>query len=299
MAFFILDGDEPSSSVENPAPAPTDGEDYIDLAALDDGEVPSGGLGNDTIVSELDAPRLGPLDGGDGDDVIIENNVGDRIDGGAGNDSITVNGPALDARIEGGSGNDTITGTATYDGDSTVSGGAGDDLITLEFNYGPGQNLTLDGGDGDDTIRFDHSPSNGNSDGTVQTVIGGAGADRIEVELREGFIDVDRPQFFETPPGLTPDGTIETIPSLVIADFQPGIDRLVLEAEPDAEAVYRQALESYENSLCEDGRDTLVTYRLFSEANDRLVQGAIVPQGTTSVNESDIVFEPLTPTFAV
>ena len=298
LGFLMMGDDEPESTQDNPAPEPTAGNDYIDLDALAAGAQPQGGLGNDTIVADLGAPDLGPIDGGDGDDVIVERRGAGQIYGGDGNDHLTIDGLSTDALIDGGAGNDTITGTSLYDGDSTISGGAGDDMIELAYNYGPGQVLNIDGGDGDDTIRFQHAPSNGNSDGTMQYVSGGDGADRIEVELREGFIDLDRQSLHDTAFDLTEDGAIETIPSLFIDDFQPGIDKLVFEAEPDEDAVYPLALESYEIDVSEDGQDTHVVYRIISEANERPVQGTVVLRGVTGLSESDIEFEPADPSLA-
>jgi Ca2+-binding RTX toxin-like protein len=103
-----------------------------------------------------------------------------RVDGGAGNDTIT--GGRVDDVLDGGGGNDTITGGAGVDqlfgggGDDTLTGGIGNDTMsgdagtdTLVWNPGDGSDI-LDGGTGQDTLQF-----NGSNIGEVMSVSAVAG----------------------------------------------------------------------------------------------------------------------------
>lgn len=109
-------------------------------------------------------------------DLVIGNDLGNTIDGGAGNDIIEggagddflVGGPGNDV-ISGGDGNDLIvTGTidgSNNNGNNIVSGGAGDDLIFT----GTGNDI-ISGDDGDDLIS---------SEGGNNIISGGTGSDNI------------------------------------------------------------------------------------------------------------------------
>jgi Ca2+-binding RTX toxin-like protein len=109
-------------------------------------------------------------------DLVIGNDLGNTIDGGAGNDIIE--GGAGDDFLVGGAGNDVMSGgdgndlivTGTIDGSNNngnniVSGGAGDDLIFT----GTGNDI-ISGDDGDDLIS---------SEGGNNIISGGAGSDNI------------------------------------------------------------------------------------------------------------------------
>lgn len=109
-------------------------------------------------------------------DLVIGNDLGNTIDGGAGNDIIE--GGAGDDFLIGGAGNDVISGgdgndvivTGTIDGSSNngnniVSGGDGDDIIFT----GTGNDI-ISGDDGDDLIS---------SEGGNNIIFGGAGSDNI------------------------------------------------------------------------------------------------------------------------
>ena len=87
--------------------------------------------------------------GGDGDDVVWGNAVGNVLNGGRGNDVIfAISG---DDVLSGGGGNDFLFGHA---GNDTISGGAGTDNL-----YGGAGADTLDGGLGVDMARYVHSTS--------------------------------------------------------------------------------------------------------------------------------------------
>lgn len=103
-------------------------------------------------------------------DLIVGNNLGNYIDGGAGNDFISA-----------GSGDDVLLGG---DGSDVISGGAGNDVI----DAGNGNNI-VDGGDGNDYIAAGDGNdilSGGAGDDTVfggdgdDVLTGGAGSDYVE-----------------------------------------------------------------------------------------------------------------------
>ena len=102
----------------------------------------TGGTGNDTFT---DSGNLGgPLNGGDGDDILIGGTGSNNISGGAGNDILTSGGSGNDILL-GGDGNDTLTHTGTSTGN--LVGGAGDDTI-----HAGGFTDFVDGGTGTDTL---------------------------------------------------------------------------------------------------------------------------------------------------
>jgi len=103
-------------------------------------------------------------------DLIIGNNLGNYINGGAGNDVIT--GGSGDDNLFGGDGNDVISGGDGNDvivlgnGNDVADGGAGIDNI-----YGGAGNDVISGGDGDDAIY------GGDGDDVLS---GGNGSDYVE-----------------------------------------------------------------------------------------------------------------------
>ena len=144
--------------------------------------------GDDRVVIDR-ATLTGTILGGRGDDEFLVGStdvVNDRsdpngvaFDGGAGNDTVRVNGFASLLSLLGGSGNDSLivnSGTVT----GSVIGGTGSDRIVI----GPGVVVTrnVDGGSGADYMFV------GGSVG--RSVLGGAGEDRIRVTGSVGR-DVD------------------------------------------------------------------------------------------------------------
>jgi Ca2+-binding RTX toxin-like protein len=117
-----------------------------------------------TLGSEAFGAGIREVTGGNVDDVItfeaVYNGVSVKVDGGAGEDTITTAG-----------GNDTINGG---DGDDTINGGAGIDTIN-----GGADNDTINGGDGIDTIN--------GGDGN-DLIFGGDGADNITPGLGTDII---------------------------------------------------------------------------------------------------------------
>lgn len=147
-----------------------DGDDW--LAGGDDTDMLDGGNGTDTVsyagasrgltlslalATAQDTGEAGRdilvsienIAGGDGDDVLLGNSDGNRLQGQPGNDSLA----GLD-------GNDVLFGEA---GDDTLSGGTGDDSLS----GGPGHD-SLSGDDGDDSL------GGGGGNDILQ---GGAGSD--------------------------------------------------------------------------------------------------------------------------
>jgi Ca2+-binding RTX toxin-like protein len=185
------------------------------------------GSANDTVVLDTRDPtgddsRLSAfdVDTGDGSDVIfIAGNNVSRINAGAGDDFVAVEGDAI---VDGGDGNDLIYArTASGDaGDDIIftdgfgSGGDGNDSITLfsldaenddvaKIAYGGAGNdeivasikASIDGGDGEDVLilREGGFAGGGNGDDRISawntaTVEGGAGNDDIKL-LLGGSVD--------------------------------------------------------------------------------------------------------------
>jgi Ca2+-binding RTX toxin-like protein len=147
----------------------------VDGGAGDD--VLLGGDGNDTLTGGAGSDAISA---GAGDDFIVVDSSDDMafIDGGAGNDSLTVEGPGgvtMDmgtAHIEtaiGGVGNDEFQNTGSTATD--VDGGAGNDLI----QSGEGAD-TLKGGSGSDTVSYQASSSGVTVNLATGVVFGGYAA---------------------------------------------------------------------------------------------------------------------------
>ncbi len=110
------------------------------------------------------------LDGKEGNDTLSGWGGNDTLLGGTGNDSLTGLSPGL-SRLDGGAGNDTLSGSGT------LLGGDGDDSIQ-------GSGTLLDGGDGNDTLSsytdtasLSGGSGNDNISWSGGTASGGAGSD--------------------------------------------------------------------------------------------------------------------------
>ncbi|MBI2372392.1 MAG: hypothetical protein HYV07_00200 [Deltaproteobacteria bacterium] len=119
-----------------------------------------GGAGNDKITVGPNVDVPVRVSGGRGDDKITNFAQGATLDGGFGNDKIT--NFARGATIDGGFGNDRIQSFASG---TSIKGGFGDDQIVSR-----GHGTSIDGGFGSDTI---------DSRGIFNAVKGGFGIDRI------------------------------------------------------------------------------------------------------------------------
>lgn len=113
----------------------------------------NGGAGNDTLY------------GGGGNDWLWGGEGNDRLYGGADNDNL--NGDVGDDLLDGGGGNDSLSGGA---GDNTLLGGDGDDVLSAEN----GSSGKLDGGGGNDRLA---------GYGGAIDYDGGAGDDEIVLRL--------------------------------------------------------------------------------------------------------------------
>ncbi|MBM79334.1 MAG: hypothetical protein CMJ78_01915 [Planctomycetaceae bacterium] len=160
----------------------TDGMEVLTIGTTIKDIVLGGGTGDDMItVEDLTGVIISSLtvDGQGGADTIDASgatlgNVRLRINGGAGNDTVT--GSAFSETIDGGTGDDNLSGGA---GNDVFLGGDGDDIIM----GGDGNDL-VDGQAGDDTIRGDNGDDNlaggeddddiegGNDNDTIQGMSG-------------------------------------------------------------------------------------------------------------------------------
>lgn len=124
-----------------------------------------GGLGDDSLTLQLGGGRL---EGGDGNDTLIAGTSGMignvTLIGGDGNDSITGGSHAV--LVDGGIGNDTISLRSS----ATVYAGDGNDTVTASSAGAP----SIDLGNGNDYLAV-------SSGVTAFTVTGGAGNDTINV----------------------------------------------------------------------------------------------------------------------
>jgi len=166
----------------------------------------SGGAGNDHLYGQ--SANGGPdgadgIDGNDGSDYIQGNAGNDMLDGGAGSD-----------RIFGGAGNDSINGS---EGNDTVNGNLGDDTIKggsgADFLRGGQGDDRIDGGGGPDTIMGDLGNDTIVGGGGADVLTGGAGADTFLIFSADAML----------PSNIAAQGG-----HVVITDFTPGVDHLIL-----------------------------------------------------------------------
>jgi Ca2+-binding RTX toxin-like protein len=136
----------------------TDGDDDIifDTFVDPDNRIYSqvlvyGSGGNDTInpIGGMSIQHLS-IYGGEGDDIIRDNDGGDFLSGDAGNDTI-YSGTSYRGEgdtVFGGEGNDTIV----IAGDAKADGGTGDDTFVLSGRFGYQESADLAGGEGVDQV---------------------------------------------------------------------------------------------------------------------------------------------------
>ncbi|MDJ0554022.1 MAG: CAP domain-containing protein [Microcoleaceae cyanobacterium MO_207.B10] len=137
----------------------------------------NGGIGNDILQG---GDGLDTLNGGENADTLKGGNDADELNGDGGDDFLR--GQAGNDSLNGGEGNDTAGGGAGNDvingevGNDSLTGWLGNDSLT----GGLGNDI-LQGGDGNDTLEGVainlSNPQPGN--GEIDTLIGGAGADRF------------------------------------------------------------------------------------------------------------------------
>lgn len=144
------------------------GADHVTLSSVNQSYNGSltidGGDGNDSITVSAIVRQGVQLLGGDGNDTLFAGSGNDTADGGAGRDDLR--GGAGNDLLRGGDDNDTLSGG---NGDDTLGGGAGNDRLN-----GDNGNDALSGGEGNDSIYG----GNGND-----TLLGGAGNDLLRGEF--------------------------------------------------------------------------------------------------------------------
>jgi len=117
------------------------------------------GMGFDNILYV--PPGVTTFVGTNKNDLVFANNLGDTIDGGAGDDCIV-----------GGTGNDTLSGG---NGKDVILGGLGDDVI----NGDNAPDLSLFGGPGNDVINGDNGPDHVDGGDGEDACDGGAPPDAL------------------------------------------------------------------------------------------------------------------------
>jgi Ca2+-binding RTX toxin-like protein len=131
------------------------------------------GAGNDILNVSGDGEVLADL--GDGDDVaLLSNYQGNRVEGGAGNDTILASGN--NSTINGGAGDDVVDLSTGGDlgGYTNVDGAAGGDSLT-----GGSRRDYFEGGTGNDTLRGGDSEDHLNGDAGRDQLHGGDGNDGL------------------------------------------------------------------------------------------------------------------------
>ncbi|MDA7423145.1 calcium-binding protein [Thalassococcus lentus] len=287
-----------------------DGNDLIDFFSADD-------YGD---RDALEASRIVGLniDAGTGDDTVDVVGEAVVIDGGAGNDSISLYG--IDAVVSGGDGNDVISVESDAGEPIVVNGGLGDDTITGAINValnggegndvisaiggafaGEGYAAVPDGGPGDDTIRFDVL-TDLSGRGSTQVALGGTGADVFELTVDEGDpdtvldfsaaqalgrLDDEGNPVFGTGDYSFSDPAEVSFDTLVIRDFEPGVDSIVLEADPLSDDYTLSSVTVSEVTAADGSTNTEVAIRYENPGlYDRIV--IVILQGATGVTAEDI-----------
>ena len=146
------------------------GDDQISVNAADGawgsvGAAVNGGDGNDTITMNVD----GVIHGDAGNDTLtLGNSFYGEVYGDDGNDTITVTGGCIAAQIDGGAGDDLIDASQNDYG-VTLHGGAGNDtLIGSAYDdelYGEGGSDVMYGGGGNNTFYSTGGVVYGGTDG--------------------------------------------------------------------------------------------------------------------------------------
>ncbi|HEV2818795.1 MAG TPA: calcium-binding protein [Allosphingosinicella sp.] len=183
LSGLTIDGAAPTNLVLN------GGAGADDLLGLAGSDTINGAGGNDTIYGGIGHDTI---DGGDGDDFIDGELGSDTITGGQGND-VLVDSYGYQGSVDGGIGNDTITvdlaaasfmvpgplGAATHVFFRSVFGGEGDDLIT--FVARKDTQATIEGGNGNDEIRYSAVLAVGFTTNVAMTILAGDGNDLVSV----------------------------------------------------------------------------------------------------------------------
>ncbi|MEB8388144.1 hypothetical protein OO012_12970 [Rhodobacteraceae bacterium KMM 6894] len=236
-------GDEVQVAPEDPddteeaGPDPTDPRVYL------------GTDGDDTLTEEeADAlpGEINLFEMGDGNDrVDLGPDVGNTLNGGEGNDTLSVENE--ENLVDGGPGDDVLSAGLG----STIMGGEGDDMIAFDQ-----QDSVLDGqgevqgGAGNDTISISTDIGfNVSANGPV-AVSGNEGADTFEVEIDQ----VDNDDFYD------PRDRVEDPTFISIEDFTPGEDVLTVDVAPLIETSGRDVTETELTELPGGGYELALTF---------------------------------------
>ena len=295
------DPEEPVESVPPDVPAPeeqrtfvlgTEGDDLISLPGDEtDGGFPFDritvrGLGGNDIIRV--AATNSDIFGGDGDDRIDISSddpnysfaaAGSDAFGGAGNDTLSATLFSSDpVDLFGGDGDDIIDGRRIENG--RLEGGAGNDTILTgqADQVGAGYSVRADGGAGDDRLIFEGSAQYFGSSGLLNasTLLGGEGADTFTLRF-----DETAPFSFDDDP--LQDG--DQLEVQIIGDFEPGVDRIEVEAR-----TLNDAYEVSSARLVEDATEGTTQLILAYTADTEPDLDLIVTINATGVTFNDIDF---------
>jgi len=143
-----------------------------------------GGIGNDSLASNLSSSNNYIYGGAGNDSICFHNNTGNNtVITGAGDDYIYFGSQSGNNYIDAGDGNDILTTFNFCTGNNTIIGGKGDDDLTPGSHTG---NLYIVGGEGNDTIGLD---SNVGGFLSYSTLIGGVGDDVYYAFSNTAFVE--------------------------------------------------------------------------------------------------------------
>ena len=218
------------------------GENFI--ASENSADVLFGGEGNDTVYGLGNGDVI---NGNQGDDVVSGDAGNDTVFGGKDND--TVIGGAGEDFLRGDLGDDLLFGLDDNDSirggkqDDTLFGGLGDDTLLGDKNSD-----RLVGGDGDD--RFDGGTlSDIVGEANNDILVGGAGADIF---------------------GLRPHANNGGLNTVIIEDYEVGVDRLTLILDANDPQQVAATLTPAGIASVQNGGDTLLQFTDINGATQTL-----------------------------
>ncbi|MEH2349605.1 MAG: calcium-binding protein, partial [Nostoc sp.] len=218
-----IDGTKLLPGLTQPAPDITFGSTNSDDVTVNSNQILFAGNGADTV--ESNNPNTTVMAGNGDDTVFVGSNS--SVFGNDGNDQVFVgaDGQAGNTNVDGGNGNDTIT-VVEAKADNNLFGGAGNDNLQVvegsgQFLFGGsnddtlrsgGSNNRLYGGSGNDILYANHNDFLSGGDGDDRLFTGSGGGNRLT-----GGAGAD--QFWIANAGLPTNKNIVT-------DFTPGVDLL-------------------------------------------------------------------------
>lgn len=208
----------------------TEGDDTLP-AGQDESLVPDTiNLSGGDDIAVVEDPFAIIVSGGEGDDTLVSTAVGNTLDGGAGNDTLT----GIDA--------------------NSMFGGSGDDQITFDSDVELHSSVArIDGGEGDDTINILADAGVNTADRGGAIVEGGNGSDDFKIVL-----DLQNSQGEES---------ILNTAVARINDFTPSEDTLVIEVARNDETADIDVTAELDQTE-EDGTYTSLITLTFDETDD-------------------------------